>query len=323
MLTRRRFCLTAGALAAFGASAASTARGARRALAPFETVEVRPGVWAIIGQGGNALLIESSEGPILVDAKVGAAAASLREVTIDLGERAPTLLVNTHHHADHTGGNFAFSGGAKLIAQANLEPRLADTVATRIKPGLERHIETLRDEGRATLAATLQRRLGALGPADFDPDQVVERELDIAHGGKQVVLRHFGPGHTDNDLVVFFPEQNVLHAGDLLFHEMHPFIDRRARASVEGWQQALGAMGALCNDATIVVPGHGAITDASGLVKQHRYFGWLRAVVRGGMVAGKSRDEIMELKPRQFQGLAGERRRAGALGAMYDELSDG
>lgn len=320
MLTRRQFCLTAGALAAFGAP---LARGAGRASAPFEVEEVRPGTWAIIGQGGNALLVTTSEGPLLVDAKVGAAAAPLREATIDLGGGAPTLLVNTHHHADHTGGNFAFSAGAKLVAHANLVPRLADTVDRRIKPGLERHVEALRDEGRATLAAALQRRLGRLSPADFDPDQIVTNKLDLAHGGKKLVLRHFGPGHTDNDLAVYFPELDVLHAGDLLFHEMHPFIDRSARASVKGWQGALLAMGKLCNPKTIVIPGHGEVTNATALVKQHAYFDQLRAVVKEAMAAGESREAIVKMTPKVFAGLGGARRQGSALGAMFDELSEG
>jgi glyoxylase-like metal-dependent hydrolase (beta-lactamase superfamily II) len=166
-------------------------------------------------------------------------------------------------------------------------------------------------------ARELYERVTKLTADNFAPTQAIDGPHEIDLGGVKAVLRHLGAGHTDNDLVVHLPERNVLHAGDLLFHKRHPFVDRDGGADTRGWQAAARAAIELCDDRTIVVPGHGPITTVSALRAQVEYFDTAREIVREAVRAGKSRKDVAEMKPQAFAGLEGSP--AMTLAAIFDE----
>ena len=323
MLTRRQFCQTAGAAVAV-ALPGTVRRAAAAAAADFEVTPLGSDAWMIAGEGGNSLLFTSTAGPVLVDAKVGAVGpALLREVTA-LAGRPPALLINTHHHADHTGGNWSFAAKAEIVAHVNVRPRLAATIDEKIRPALLDRAKALVEAGNIARAQALERRAKALGIEAFAADREVnDGESRIRFGGREIVLLHVAPAHTDNDLAVFLKDLDILHSGDLLFHRLHPFIVRAAEANTRGWQRSLLAVARLCDArTTVVIPGHGEKTDQSGLLLQHVYFQRLREIVVTEMTAGRTRGEVMALTPDVFASLGFEGLRSGALGAMYDELQE-
>jgi cyclase len=322
MPSRREFCAMLSTLAA------ATLIPRRTLLARFQArslswVELRPNAWLIGEGGGNCLLIRTPDGPILCDSKLAGVADELRDLVAEQTGSMPKLLINTHHHADHTGGNFIVGENAKIIAHRNLAPRLKDTIDSRIAPGLRRRAQQLRDAGRDEAASALEKRIEALKVADFAADVEFEDEHEVTFGGVRIELRHYGRGHTDNDIVMIVPEWNILHMGDLIFHELHPFIDRGARATTRGWQQCLAEAKKLCNEQTLVIPGHGKTTDRSGLDQMSAYFDTLRAFVKAQIDAGKSRDQITAMNVDAFAGRGFERMQPVALGVVYEELMEG
>jgi len=331
MPNRREFVLTVGAVAA-GFLMPREVHARRRfwvprqfADAPLKAELLRENVWSITEGGGNCLLVLTKQGAILTDAKLADRGEELHAKASELAKKAPRVVILTHHHFDHAGGAFAFRGGelTKLVAHRNLAARTANQLAERVKPSLSGRATKLKAEGKAAEAEQLIALMDRLTADDFKPDQEFDDTLTIDEGNTKATLRHFGAGHTDNDAVIHFADLNILVMGDLVFNGLHPFIDRSAGANTAGWRKSLNEAMKLCDDKTLVIPGHGANGDKSILATQIQYFDRLQSTVEGAMKEGKSKDTISQMKPEAFAQLKFETMQPGALTAMYEELSEG
>ncbi|MEC9373163.1 MAG: MBL fold metallo-hydrolase [Planctomycetota bacterium] len=334
-LTRRdfnRLSVLAGAAAAWGVSTPVLAGLARRRQeagekekAIFEWDGVKSGAaWAGINYGGNALVVASRGETLLVDCKNAGFGSALRRETEEEGRLV--AVVNTHHHADHSGGNSAFVQDVGVTAHENAIPRVRAQV-DRYKGAIRAAMQQMGGDAPASLKSDLEslaERLDSMGPDDFAPTVGVGAESSVTVGAHEAMLRHAGAGHTDNDVFVFLPSLNVLHTGDLVFHELHPFIDRPAGATTRGWQKSIDAMIALCNDETVVVPGHGSLTNVDGLRQQREYFDDIRAFVEDAITRGVSLEQIREMDPPEKMAHRGFRQIwPRAVGAVFEAVSEG
>ena len=153
---------------------------------PLDLQKVTDNLYVIIGDGGNIAFMPTSEGVILVDDKFAADAPQIVAKVKTVTDKPIRYVLNTHQHGDHTGGNEALlAANAEIIIQKNARANMV----TGKQPGLPRI--TFTDETQVFL------------------------------GGKEVLARHLGRGHTNGDAVVYFPSERVLHTGDL-------FVSRRA-----------------------------------------------------------------------------------------------
>lgn len=290
----------------------------------FEWHEVAPGVHVAVGQGGNAMVIVGSKSATLVDTKNIGFAGQLRREAEKLG-RPVVRVISTHHHADHTGGNHAFRTAAvPVIAHANAKPRI-EAQFERYRGGLASAMQQLprsMDKPVADTRDDITRWLGeseAWRPDDFGPTEVMEDSvMEVDADGVKVVLRHAGPGHTDNDVFLWLPEKNVVHTGDLVFNGMHPFIDAGAGATTRGWEKSLEALGGLSNADTKVVPGHGPVGGRDVYTAQAAYFQLLRDAIAA--VPGITREAAVKLVPKGTEELGNPRFLEGNMGAVWDEL---
>ncbi|MFG0251379.1 MAG: MBL fold metallo-hydrolase [Phycisphaerales bacterium JB038] len=324
MPTRRRFCqsLAAGsiALSPLARALATLAEEEGR----FEVIALQPGFSAILGEGGNSLLVETEEGAILIDAKLPVSGPALVRLCAETIGAPPKILINTHHHGDHTGGNHAFKGRSRIIAHANCAPRVEAQLET-YKGRAQRVAANLQDsdERRADALSTLTA-IKEQGASAFAADELVSQEknrLDLTLGGVPIRLQRFRNGHTDNDLIVHFPEANLLHTGDLVFNGMHPYMDPPAGAESEGWQASARSARALCGEQTVVIPGHGPVGDAAILEAQVAYFEALRAAVRPAVKEGATREQVQKLPVEATAALDWSQMLERNLGIVYDELA--
>ena len=231
------------------------------------------------GQGGTIGYHISNGGVVVVDAQMPATAKiCLDGIKERDGGRVIDILVNTHHHADHTGGNPVFKDSVKkILAHANV-PRLQREAA-------ERQV--------------------AARPNAPAPDIVVANatfgnawEEDV--GGERIALKYDGPAHTSGDAVVSFRKANVVHMGDLVFNRMHPFIDRPAGASIANWIKVLeGTVADHRNDTTYIFghgsPKFGPTGTRADLLYMRDYLTALLEFVRGEIKAGKPKDVIVKI----------------------------
>lgn len=264
--------------------------------------DLRRGVGIFNGQGGTIGWLVNSDGVLIVDSQSAAAAAACIDGIKARSTRPIDLLVNTHHHADHTGGNKTF------------QPVVGSIVAHEN-------------------SATWQRRQAEEQNADADqayPDTTFSDEWRTTIGDETVVARYHGPGHTSGDVIVTFEQANVVHMGDLMFNRLHPFIDRPSGARIRNWIDTLERVPDAHAADTIYVFGHGSPTNGvtgtrDDLAHLRDYFSAALEMAQSGIQSGRSKDAITRmaslpgfedhLSPIPLLSLG------GVLGVAYDELS--
>lgn len=328
---RRRFIQSIGGLAVLGVVAPTALAGLARVdrrLDGFQTIR-GVGVSVSFNTGGNSLMLPAGDRVLLVDAKFVYLAEALRNDALSMldEDRRPSaevVLVNTHHHADHTAGNLAFVGRGATYAQTNAVERVRGMTETfkRAAAGGPGQIRRVFPDREDLLAAAVEvaQRLRDLEPKAWVPETAVEQERTLQMGEQTVELTHFGSGHTDNDLVVRVPGLNVLHTGDLVFRGYFPFCDPDGGVKPSAWIEVLKQVRAMCDNDTLVVPGHGDPGGPDMIDTQRAYFEQLFEAVQQEIEKGTERGAMRPKTWPFMDGLGFERIRTSSILAVYDEL---
>ena len=219
--------------------------------------QVKDGLYAIIGSGGNVGVRVTSEGVILIDDKFPQNFAEIQELVGTVSDQPVRYVLNTHHHGDHSGGNVEYINIAEIIAHQNARDNMVR------------------------------------GNQDAPPRVVFTDQTAVYLGGVEVRAFYMGRGHTNGDAVIYFPDLRTVHGGDLL-HGTAPFIDYGNGGSSEGWVATMNNILAL--DFDTAIPGHGAIMDRSDVVNFRNQMEAVRArmadLIRSGMPKGQASDRI-------------------------------
>jgi glyoxylase-like metal-dependent hydrolase (beta-lactamase superfamily II) len=131
------------------------------------------------------------------------------------------------------------------------------------------------------------------------PRIAFSEEMDVNLGGKEVIARHYGRGHTGGDAVIWFPARRVIHTGDLfLTNPPQPFIDYANGGNALEWTTTLDQV--LKLDFDTVIPGHGPVSDRAGLLKFRANFESMRDRIGGMVREGKSKEEVSKTLVTEF-----------------------
>lgn len=308
---------------------------------PTTRKDVTGGTWSrlnvIKGDGTNSLLVAMDGAFVLVDTKSAPLGAMLRQHFGYFHGNAspPGLVINTHYHRDTTGGNEAFKGLVDIVAHPAAIRRIGNQHVSYQIAAEEyfRNAESFDKIRRGFVDSSLEKTKAgfkAWTPESFKPTRAMEpatsgamEAISVGTGAGKIELElyHFGPGHTDGDIVVRFPKYNVMHVGDLCFNRCHAFIDRGASSSTGAWTNVLGKVIDLCNKDTIIVPGNGEVTDVQGLKDQITYFDVVREAVKKLVDAKEQRSAAERLEIERFKEYGLPQVRAVCFGAVYDELT--
>jgi glyoxylase-like metal-dependent hydrolase (beta-lactamase superfamily II) len=264
--------------------------------------EIRPNIGIFTEKGGTIGWYVSDDAVVVVDSQFPDSAKHFVEELKKKTKRNIDILFNTHHHGDHTAGNFFMKDFVeKIVAQEN--------------------------------CVKLQKKF--YGEGDKKDKQVYadvtfkdEWELDL--GNEKIKANYFGSAHTSGDTVLHFQYANVVHIGDLVFNHAYPYMDRPAGCTAEGSIEVLEKAVSVFDNDTKFICGH-ADTDENVtfsidvLIVMRDYFSALLEFVGKEMKAGKTLTEIQKAASVPgFENLA--ERWEGAkdmnLKAAYEELNN-
>ncbi|WP_158900199.1 MBL fold metallo-hydrolase [Burkholderia sp. L27(2015)] len=255
-----------------------TGAGARylvRAKADLDVEPQRGNITVLLGSGGNITVLSGADGKFLVDAGISPSKEKLQVALNKLGPTPLKYVVNTHWHWDHTDGNaWMHAAGAQIIAQKNTLKHLSETT----------HV----DDWNWTFQPV---------SAGARPTILVDQEKTFDFDGTKIAIEHFGPGHTDGDLWVYFEKADVLAMGDTFWNGYYPFIDNQDGGNINDAIKWTDKAIERTTDRTILVPGHGPVGTRADLIAFRDMLVTVRNNVLSLKQQGKSLDEIIAAKP--------------------------
>ena len=251
-------------------------------------------------KGGTIAFLLTKDGIVVVDSQFPEQSQHLIDELKKKSDKPFRLLINTHHHGDHTSGNISFKGITQhVLAHTNSK---------------------LNQENVAKQQKTEDKQLY--------PDQVFGTVWSEKIGKEKITLYYYGPGHTNGDSLVHFEHNNVVHMGDLMFNRRYPFIDRTAGANIKNWISILETANKKFSKKTTFIFGHAHETASvtggkEDLMLMKDFFEKLLTFTQAEIKAGKSKEDF--LKNTAIPGVT-EWKGDGIqrpLGAAYDEVTAG
>lgn len=237
---------------------------------------IRNNIGYFTGRGGTMGWQITDESIVVVDSQFQNSAEEFLSGIFDFGSGGSSrYLFNTHHHGDHVSGNGVFQAdNFEIIAHQNV-------------PELQR---------------------ASAGPESEDSviaaERVFDKEISIMSGNEAITAKHYGPGHTGGDSVIWFKNANIVHMGDLVFNRWYPFIDTDGGARIESWITTLETVAKEANRDTKFIFGHGnqdfGVTGgADDLLYMRDYLTKLLDYTRFRIAAGQSLEEMSSVN--QFE----------------------
>jgi cyclase len=271
-----------------------------------EIQQVSEGIYAYLQPDGswwinNTGFLVSRDGVISVDAtSTERRTRAYLDAIATVTDRPVRTLVNTHHHGDHTHGNYLF-GGATIV-------------------GHERCRE-------AMLGTPMPPPAGVWTDVDWGPLELAPPFLTYTDGvtlwsgDLRCEVRYVGtPAHTTNDSILHIPERSVVFAGDLLFNGGTPFA---LMGSVSGWIEVLETVLRPLGARTLV-PGHGPVCGPGVIDDVLAYLRFVQRTAREAKAEGLSPLQAARaVDLGEFKDLLDAERIVGNLHRAYLELDGG
>lgn len=280
MKTRREFLRTTGQAAAYSVLFGHlfSCKGSSIPMkielpadAAYNMEFLRGGVGFFTERGGTIGWMASKDGIVVIDTQFPEQSEHLVEELGKLKKGKIDLLINTHHHGDHTAGN-------KVYVE------LTDTILAH-------------KNSKANQEASAKKRGNEAD--QVYPNETFETSVQKKIGKETIDLKYFGAGHTNGDAITHFQNANVVHMGDLLFNRRFPYIDTGAGANIENWINVLEKIKNTYDNETIFIWGHaGAGYDIKGgkddISAFQNYLAKLLEFGEKSMRSGKTIDELIE-----------------------------
>lgn len=271
--------------------------------AEIRTERVAEGLYVLFGLGGNIAVSVGDDGVLIVDDQLPELAGKIKTAIAELGAGGIDYVVNTHWHWDHADGNTALGpDGVTIISHHNARTDMADG---------------------GMIDMVISQYEQPPYPENALPEITFKSEMSLHFNGGEIEVLHFSSAHTNGDAAVFFHKQNAVHLGDVFNNSGYPFIDVGSGGSVDGMIQFCEATLAAINADTIVIPGHGPVTDYQTLEQYVVMIRTVRDRIQGMIDAGKTLEEISAAQPTaDFDAVYGpESASLGFVNRVYTDLS--
>lgn len=265
---------------------------------PFKMTTIRNGIGYFTEKGGTIGWMVNKDASLVIDTQFPEQASHLLEEIKKYKQTPLDLLINTHHHGDHTGGNIVFKDSLKRhIAHTNAKDNLINV---------------------STKANNLDKQL--------IPTETFSDKMSINIGNEKLNFHYFGAGHTNGDAIIQFEKSNIVHMGDLVFNRRFPYIDKSAGADIANWIKVLEKTTSTFEKDTNYIFGHAGddyevLGTAADINAFKNYLESLLAFTSKSIKAGISLEDLKKTTTiipgaEEWKGAGIER----SLDAAYQEL---
>ena len=274
-LTRKDFLKTSSLIAAgafFGSNKLLSAMAQNKSAGNLHMLNDNIGVYT--EKGGTIGFYFSDDALIIIDTQFPDTAKNFTELLKKHTTRKIDYVINTHHHQDHTAGNFYFKDIAgHIVANEN--------------------------------SVELQKKFYGKGDST---DKQAYADLTFAETwnlelpNEKLNVSYYKPAHTGGDSVIHFENQNIAHLGDLVFNQVYPYIDRPGGCHIAGWIDYLDKVLDDFDDKTQFIFGHAAkpslvYGSKKDVVNKKNYLTALLEYVQTQIDKGKSKEQILASGP--------------------------
>jgi len=245
---------------------------------------VRDSIYVLFGAGGNIGILSGEDGFVIVDDQFEPLATKIRAALTEISDEDVSFAINTHFHFDHADGNKAFGkSGTTIVAHKNTREHLNKDVLVEV-PGFD---------------TVLQEKFPDYGL----PGITFESTMKLHLNNQTINIFHVDKAHTDSDVIVHFEESNVFHTGDAFVRYGVPFIDAPNGGSFRGMIESSNKLIDMCDDETLIIPGHGQISNKEDLIAYRKMLKQIWEKVTAHISDGKTLTDILDSNPvKEFAG---------------------
>jgi glyoxylase-like metal-dependent hydrolase (beta-lactamase superfamily II) len=267
--------------------------GAAGAQSAIEVLPAQGQVYLLAGPISNTAVQIGAEAVVVVDTQTAAVSDDVLAAIEQLSARPIRHIIVTSADADHTGGNEALSrAGTYVRLIDSFDPRGSDTNAS-----IMAHVNVL-----AAMSAPTGEEASA--PPDAWPtDTYFTSDWALFVNGEAIQLLHVPAAHTDGDSLIFFLRSDVISAGDLFNTDRYPPFDVARGGSIAGIIEGLNLIidlaipGENQEGGTVVIPGHGRLSDETDVANYRDMVTIVRDRVQALIDQGRTLEEVQAARP--------------------------
>ena len=263
--------------------------------AEVHLLHVQGNVWMLVGAGGNITVQVGDDGVLLVDAGLAGTTDKVYAAIKSLSDKPIRYIINTHLHADHTGGNEALAKLGNTIAGGNV---VGDIGASAGNQATVVAAQEVLDRMSAP-----DGKNPAAPQGSWPTETYTTPERKIYFNGEGVLLTHVPNAHTDGDTIVFFRRSDVISTGDIFTTTGYPFVDMAHGGNIQGVIDGLNRIIEMAIPAdeqeggTQVIPGHGRQCDVADVVWYQEMVTIIRDRVQDMINKGMTLEQVKAAHP--------------------------
>lgn len=242
-------------------------------------INVSEGIYMLDNFSCNIAVMVGTESLLIIDSGYKGTALKMDSVISTISNLPVKYVLNTHFHYDHLGGNKKLSeDGAVIVAHENTRKRMLS-------------------EWDIPEIAGIKYPIIPPYPTEYLPKICFQDSLKIYFNNEIVQGIHFPNSHSDCDVIYYFQKANVIHTGDLFLSNGFCVIDNYCGGTTDGYIIAVDNILKICDEKTVIIPGHGAISNRQGLLDYRDMLAESRTRIATLIKKGKTVDEVIAADP--------------------------